>query len=416
MFGKVMELKRQSSPLWLVGGNALYACTQWILIIVLANFGQVTMVGQFSFGLAIATPFFVFLSLQVRTIYVTDVENHYKIGHLLGTRLLTSFGALICICILIFILENFMITQQFLIVFLISLIKFIESLDDIFHAVFQKQGLFRTIGFSLLVRGSMYLLSSLISLFYINNLTIVLLSMIVCLTGITAFDFKKVYALTSLKLKFRRAFSLKLANISLPLGIGVALIALIETSPRFFISKYFGDEILGVFTILIYFTLAGSIVVNSLGQASMSKLAMSFHTNIKLFKKQVLYLICAAILISLGLGTGSWIFGSYVLRSLFNLNNIDYTHLLTISLLLSSTQYLSSVLGYALTAAKKYKIQPFVLSCSYGISLLSSLYLIPNYQLLGGILSLNLAYLIQLVAFLVYFNSMKLKENKLSAA
>ena len=57
-------LSLRSNFVWILTGNLVYAACQWGMIVALAKLGSSFMVGQFSLGLAIATPVLKFTNLH----------------------------------------------------------------------------------------------------------------------------------------------------------------------------------------------------------------------------------------------------------------------------------------------------------------------------------------------------------------
>ena len=62
----VSGLSLRSNFAWVLAGNLVYAACQWGMIVALAKLGSSYMVGQFSLGLAIATPVLMFTNLHLR--------------------------------------------------------------------------------------------------------------------------------------------------------------------------------------------------------------------------------------------------------------------------------------------------------------------------------------------------------------
>ena len=61
-------LSLRSNFAWVLTGNVIYAACQWGAIVALAKLGSSFMIGQFSLGLAIATPVLMFTNLHLRAV------------------------------------------------------------------------------------------------------------------------------------------------------------------------------------------------------------------------------------------------------------------------------------------------------------------------------------------------------------
>ncbi|MGD2165907.1 MAG: lipopolysaccharide biosynthesis protein, partial [Anaerolineae bacterium] len=82
---------------WTFVGNAIYAATQWGMLIVLAKLGSPEWVGQFALGLAITVPIMAFATLKTRLVQATDARHQYLFGDYLSLRLLTTGAAFLAI-------------------------------------------------------------------------------------------------------------------------------------------------------------------------------------------------------------------------------------------------------------------------------------------------------------------------------
>src|SRR4051794_5754943 len=86
---------------WTFVGNVVYSSSQWGILILLAKLGTPEHVGQYSLGVAICTPVFMFTNLQLRSIQASDVNRKCSFGDYLGFRLLATaiaLGVVAAIC------------------------------------------------------------------------------------------------------------------------------------------------------------------------------------------------------------------------------------------------------------------------------------------------------------------------------
>lgn len=68
----------------LVSGNAIYAASQWALLIIVAKLGSVVQVGQFAYALALTAPIFILSQLQLRGLQATDAAGEYSFAEYLS--------------------------------------------------------------------------------------------------------------------------------------------------------------------------------------------------------------------------------------------------------------------------------------------------------------------------------------------
>src|SRR5579863_8985813 len=74
----VSGLSLRSNFAWALAGNVVYAICQWGILVALVKLGSSLMVGQFSLGLAIATPVLMFTNLHLRAVQATDAMHYYS--------------------------------------------------------------------------------------------------------------------------------------------------------------------------------------------------------------------------------------------------------------------------------------------------------------------------------------------------
>jgi hypothetical protein len=90
-------LSLRSNFAWVLAGNVVYAACQWGMIVALAKLGSTLMVGQFSLGLAIATPVLMFTNLHLRAAQATDARRLYSFAEYLQLRSVMTLAAIAAI-------------------------------------------------------------------------------------------------------------------------------------------------------------------------------------------------------------------------------------------------------------------------------------------------------------------------------
>ena len=70
-----------------------------------------------------------------------------------------------------------------------------------------------------------------------------------------------------------------MTRLALPLGLSMMLISLNTNIPRYFIERSLGERELGIFASMAHFMIAGSMVINALGQSAAPRLAKHYSDN-----------------------------------------------------------------------------------------------------------------------------------------
>ena len=131
---KPLSLRRNFS--WTFIGNAVYAASQWGMLVVLAKLGSPEMVGQFTLGLAVTAPIVMLTNLQLDIVQATDAKKQYAFSDYLGLRLIGTTIALVAIAMVT--LWTGYSLQTSLVILLVGLAKAFESVSDIFHGLIQQ--------------------------------------------------------------------------------------------------------------------------------------------------------------------------------------------------------------------------------------------------------------------------------------
>jgi hypothetical protein len=90
----VERLPLRENFAWTLASNAIYAASQWAMLVAITKLGAPAMVGQFALGLAVAAPVFMLTNLQLRVVLATDAYNQYRHGHYLAPRMLGTAAGL----------------------------------------------------------------------------------------------------------------------------------------------------------------------------------------------------------------------------------------------------------------------------------------------------------------------------------
>ena len=140
----------------MVTGRAIYAATQWLLIIVLARISTPDTLGHFTYALAVTGPILVFSQLNMRAYMATDMLELFTFRDYLYTRLVSVIAALAVIGAIA--LGTDLGIAAMLIV-LVGLNKTIESVSDVFYGVMHKHELMEPIARSVAIHGIIALLA-----------------------------------------------------------------------------------------------------------------------------------------------------------------------------------------------------------------------------------------------------------------
>ena len=409
---KPLTLKRNFS--WTFVGNAVYAACQWGMLVVLAKLGSPEMVGEFTLGLAIAAPVFMFTNLQLRHIQATDAKQQYFFSDYLSLRLISTTVGLLCVGIITLIAGYRW--QVSLVILLVSLAKAFESISDVFYGLIQQQERMDRIAMSLMIKGPLSLLMLGLGL-YLSGSVIwgivgLVFSWAIVALGFDVRNGKSILknqqqkigndSLVSSKMKLKlscdRHKLVKLAWLALPLGLGMLLISLNVNIPRYFIEQTLGERQLGFFAAIAYLMVAGNMVVNALGESASPRLAKYYaEGNRHAFSQLLLRLVGIAVILG-GLAVVVAKFaGSLILTIVYQPEYAQHVDLFVWLMVAAGVSYVASFLGYGMTAARYFRIQMPLFSIATASSAIACFWLVPAFELKGAAIALTLSAVIQAV-------------------
>lgn len=410
---KPLTLKSNFS--WTFIGNAIYAACQWGMLVVLAKFGSPEMVGTFTLGLAIAAPVFMFTNLQLRYIQATDAKQQYLFSDYLSLRLIsTALGLMLVYIITLAVGYRWEVS---LVILLVSLAKAFESISDVFYGLIQQHERMDYIAISLMIKGPLSLLMLGLGIYLSGSLIWGILGLVVSWAAVAFFldvrngkSILRNYQLTGsdsdlmvsseivLKMNWDFQKLARLIWLALPLGLGMLLISLNINIPRYFIERTLGERELGFFAAISYLMVAGNMIVNALGESASPRLAKYYAAGDRRAFVQLLIRLVgiAAVLGGLAIVIAKFA-GSQILTIVYQPEYAHYVDLFVWLMVAAGISYVSSFLGYGMTAARYFRIQTPLFLVATAISAIACFYLIPIFELKGAAIALTLSAIIQAV-------------------
>jgi O-antigen/teichoic acid export membrane protein len=346
---------------WTLAGNFIYAASQWGMLIVLTKLVAPEQVGQFAFGLAVTGPVMVLSSLSLRSIQATDVRREYSLQDYAGVRylmLMIGLGILACTAG-----AGECDSATIHVVMALGLARSIEALSDLCYGMFQRRERMDLIAISMILKGILSLAAFGVTVWWTGD--VVWAALVLggsWLIIFVAYDLRAARSLLvegeSLWPEWGSAKLGKLLLVAWPLGLGQALRALEINVPRYLISHQMGERELGIFSAIAYLTVAGTQIVNALGQSAAPRLA-TFHASgdSAAFYRLLRRLLFLGAMIGAAGVAVAWLGGSELLAFLYSQEYADRTPLFTWMMLAAGITYAYVFLGTALNSLRQYRVR-----------------------------------------------------------
>lgn len=377
---------------WSLSGNIVFAASQWGILSALAYFGGAVAVGQFSLGLAIATPILTFTNLQLRAIVATDATNRRSFPDYLRLRSATTLLALSAMIAVLLCTPYRGVT--FWMIVCVALAKAIDSCSDIHYGLFQQQERFRSVAVSLMLRGTLgtALLAAVIyttgnASFAVAALAAAWLAVLLLhdVPSGRTFAPSTGALLPAPKSFFLSRRDLLFLRTVLPLGFVSALISLQTNVPRYFIQWHSGESALGIFSAIAYLGTLLTVFIDALGAAAMPRLARHFAAGrISDFRGLVARLSALACMAGLLGVIAAAAIGPLVLRIAYGKEFVPYRELFVWLMAATAVTCLGTVLTCALTAAGRLRVQVPLFFTAVATASLGCAILIPKAGSIGA--------------------------------
>lgn len=372
---------------WTFAGNVVYAGCQWGMLSALAKLGNASIVGQFTLGLAVSAPVFMFTNLQLRAVQATDVNAEGGFPDFFSLRLLSTLLGLMLIVGLL-PLAGASATIRLVIV-LVSISKSFECMSDVAAGLLQREEQLKRVAISLMIRGIASVLVFSVVFAYSRNLLAAIAGLIVVWVGVLVlYDLPNVRRFGRIRGSFfrfdRRELS-RLALLGLPLGWTATLSSLMTNIPRYFLQHDLGLADQGIFASLAYLVVVISLVVVALGQSVTTRLARLFAEG-QIGKFTVLLTklsLLGGLIIAAGVPLSLFI-GRPLITLVYGREYAEHANLLALLVAVAGAQTIGTFLICALTAAREFRAQFPVYVLAVLVTITASAILIPRYGLMGA--------------------------------
>ncbi|MFN7933211.1 MAG: oligosaccharide flippase family protein [Bryobacteraceae bacterium] len=381
---------------WALLGNVIFAASQWGIIVALAKLGGTVSVGQFSLGLAIATPILTFTNLQLRAIQATDAEGKHSFAEYFQLRRTTTTLALVAIAVVL--LSTSYRGATVWVVLCVAIAKAIDSFSDVHYGLFQKQERFRTIATSLVLRGGAGTLSLAVVLYLTGNCALAVMTLAAAWLGVLLLHDSRWRGIDETRTVSPCAFwsfqpsQFAFLRSALPLGFASALMSLQASVPRYFVQWRDGEATLGIFSAIAYLGTLLTVFIDALGAAAMPRLSRYFaNGQFALYRRLTAKLVAAGALAGIGGVAAAALLGDLVLRVAYGAEYVPHRGLFVWLMTATGAACIGTLLNCALTAAGRLRIQVPTFLAALAVTASCCTILIPRAGMQGAAWSMLMA-------------------------
>ncbi|WEM41557.1 hypothetical protein PTW35_13155 [Photobacterium sp. DA100] len=325
----------------------IYALTQWGIVSAISHIKGVEWVGVYAFALSLVLPINMFFNFGVRQLISTEKNDVDINSYCLSILVSQALGLLVCIAF------SYLFYQEYLYyVVCLYVVKICESLAETVYGYRQWHDNYRAIATSKICRSILLFASISVSLLAgLSLLQSVQIQVIAAVISIFLLDVRKVSVKSGQILK--QQFYL----LGLPLAVAATLLSVKTMFPRFFMEYYASNFELGVFASMMYFVSAGGLVITAFSQVLVPIVARTSREK----KIKVIYGgFLGSLLLGSGLSLFIYLFGEWVFKVIYGDGFVVNHSQLLYLLLIITTTFVSSYLGYIASALRVLKQQPLI--------------------------------------------------------
>src|SRR5699024_12384616 len=123
--------------------NIVSALCKFLILLVIVRLGTPDEVGRYNYALVVTAPVFLFISLKIRSVIITN--DHFNENQYISAIIVLNSIVLIFVAIFIYILGNGNLT----IILIVSLIKIFENLKEVPYGIYKINENLKLLGISL---------------------------------------------------------------------------------------------------------------------------------------------------------------------------------------------------------------------------------------------------------------------------
>lgn len=388
--------------IWNSIGSISYLFFQWIITVLTARILGYKEAGVLALAMSITNIFSCIAQFGVRNFQVSDIEAKYSDLTYIKNRILTCVTSM-GLCIIYISFQKYPDYQK-LCILIYMVFRIGESFVDVFHGIDQKNWRMDIVGKSFLLRGLFMFITTVLVMYYTNNLFVSIIGMtIATILIIVLYDKKETSLLIQPTSKNVKTEMKDLTIECLPLATYLLMSTAMGSIPRIFLETISGSEKLGIYSSIA----SPTLIVQALALYIFTPLIGLFAEYIKkndkrnffrLFQKVIVLILLIGVITIIG----ALVLGTWAMKLLFGSSIIDHIYLLIPIIICTILTAFSWFLCMIITVQRNMK--GLIISNIIGvlINIVSSFYFIKQFDMSGANYSLICSFTVQIVLLIYY--------------
>ncbi len=349
---------------WSLAGTVYFTAGQIFSVVVLTKSFSSEQVGQILLAMAVITPISFLVNMELRSVYVTDTRQRVTPEACLRLRIFTNALLMLFLLILCGWLGSGWSLQKKAVMLLMGLVRASESWADIYFGVFQKNEKMKIWAFSRMTKVTLIFLWALVLPHVSSSVVWFPVGWFVVVTGMAWFYDRPLA---------RRFYEpadpgsaehwnwRPVLKSGFVLGLFCSLSIMNHHVPQYFVAGYLGDTFVAYLGVLLLFVNGMVNLQNSVNHAVLSRLAVYYQQNRRMFLGLVGKLMAlsgsgAALGLIVVMWRGEWILATFYSEEYAKLSDLFVLVFLAGVILL-----LGMILGDAVVACHKFNGRLFAM-------------------------------------------------------
>lgn len=407
----------RASFVWNMAGSMLMAFQSVIMLMIITRVLSLYEAGVFTLAYASANLFLNIGKYGMRNFQVSDIKQQYSFNDYLASRILTTVIMLIVSIVYVIFAgnKNDYSSEKIWIIMWMCLFKIVDSIEDIYHGLYQQRNRLDVSGKALTMRMIITIVIFACCLIIFHNLLLALMITTVITSIVLAIFILLTYpAFKDKKVNSSGKNVISLLKGCFPLFLGCFLAFYIGNAPKYAIDSILSDELQACYGFIAMPVFVIGLLNNFIFNPMITRMSVIWKDGdtkkfMYLFRIQIAIIIAITVVCELG----AYILGIPVLSILYNTNLKPYKYELLVLLLGGGFLALSGLLVTIMTIIRIQGRQVIgyiiVAVCAYIFSPI----FVQKYEIMGAaVLYLFLMILLCIIFGVLLWMGLKNRKNK----
>lgn len=377
--------KRLSTPqnmIWNALGSLWYLVSQWLISVLAVRLGSLSMGGVYYLAVTTTSFFYVFCTFGIRVFQVSDDKSRFSAGTYLSTRILTSLAGFLAFCLFSMVSSK---DGWDWVPILYMGYRLTEAMVDVLAGEQQRAWRMDQCAVSFFLRGSLTLAGFVAAMMITHNLTMAVGVMVIMgLLVILLYDLPAVTRGRKVSLMPSIRQSAPLLREAMPLVLNVSMMALLAVIPRYFLSVYFSEEVVGIYGALatpaVMIQAISGFIYTPLVNPLTSYVSKGDRRGMRRMMIQAIGALTGLLMAALA---GAHFLGEWGLSLLYGSEMVQHAGLLSPVLVTAFCIAMIYFFDVPMTVQRRLKVMTVVHAVWCVLSLVLSLWLVPGMGIAG---------------------------------